>query len=657
MNESLRVPALLPNVRLGVRGLPTLTNSLVAGGLYVLIAETASARFPLLSSSLGTALNDGRQCTVVVPGNPEQFIQRLEGQGDLKLQQALVNGKCRMFEAQAEFPKKMFRYGADGFVQELEHFGVGEHGYLIFDQADDLISLHDMGMALEQIEILSQWLRDHQVTALLIFLRLTDVHAANLNALMDNLSGIAHLGSDEEGLRLSFDYWQSPEGAVVGRHHALGTLDTGLYEVIQRAGAMVESTGGGSTGMGVGSQAVPRPTDEPPSYFYMDPELGSLASTMPGHWQQVDSLVGMMHATRQHRAPIVIFCYRPDTALRLLTEAVHTLRVNLGPYAQLIVQEKDASLRYQNEALLLRLGLNLVIHRDVSTPRIPLLLGSLAGQMFNRNVDIDFEAALSSVMPSRVRGYQAPVSFVREVRLLLDRSAMLNIPFVLLVGLPAQGQAMLDVLSLMKLSRGGDLVTADTHNCYVFLHACQQAVALTAMERILGTSVDEVFESMAFQVTREDVERSLDGLLHNAGTGMALDYTAQLPPQQIVAHAAATGPASVSSFAPAVRATAPAMQTPSRPVGTSSAPTGTMATQAPARARSSAGSASSGTASPAADATPTGLHDPRLGAQPSVPVSGEADTPYRQGKPAAAVYGREAAPRAQRKSPTSTTER
>jgi cellulose biosynthesis protein BcsE len=644
MNETLRVPALLPNVRLGVRGLPALTNSLVPGGLYVLIAETASARFPLLSSSLDTALKDGRMCTVVVPGNPEQLVQRLEAVGGLKLQNALLAGKCQMFEAQAEFPKKMFRFGADGFVQELEHFGVNEHGYLIFDQADDLISLHDIGMALEQIEILSQWLREHQVTALLVFLRLTDVHAANLNALMDNLSGIAHLGSDEDGLRLSFDYWQSPEGAVVARHHALGTLDSGLYEVIQRANAAAESVAVGSSGQPLQgyANAAPPPANEPLSYFYMDPDLGSLSSMMPGHWQQVDSLVGMMHATRNHRAPVVIFCYRADTTLRLLTEAVHTLRVNLGPYAQLIVQEKDASLRYQNEALLLRLGLNLVIHRDVSTPRIPLLLGSLAGQMFNRDVDIDFEAALASVMPSRVRGYQPPTAFVREVRVLLERSAMLNIPFVLLTGLPTQGQSMLDVLSLMKLSRAGDLVTADTRQCYVFLHACQQSVALAAMERILGTSVDEVFETLSFHVTRDDVERALDALLHNASAGMALDYTAQLPPQNFAP--GETARAVPVAAAPAVRVMAASVPAPSAP------PASPAAMQAPVAPATRARVATPAPQVP--EALPAGLHDPRVGAQP-VPVPGEAETPYRQGKPAASVYGREAAPRAQRKSPTS----
>jgi hypothetical protein len=126
-----------------------------------------------------------------------------------------------------------------------------------------------------------------------------------------------------------------------------------------------------------------------PHFFYMDPELGSLAAEMPGAWCQVDSLVGMMHATRNIRTVVSILSYRRDTDLRQLAEAVYTLRRSLERHAQIVVREKGASLRYQNEALLVRLGINLVIHRDVPVSRLPLLLKSLSGQIFSRDVEIN----------------------------------------------------------------------------------------------------------------------------------------------------------------------------------------------------------------------------------------------------------------------------
>lgn len=526
MDDHASIAPLQPHVRLGIRGLPGITQHLITGGLYVLVAETAATRFPLLASFLGTSLGDGRPVTLVLPGQPEAFVQRLEGLGGLPLNSSLTSGKCQLLVTQSELPKRMFRYGPERFVQELERFEVQDGSVLIFDQADDLISLHDLGQALEQVAILSQWLERHKVTALLLLLRVTETHAAILNALMDGLSGMARLGSDGDGLRLMFDYWQGPDATIAARTFGLRSTASGLYEVSSTSGEAVSTSSEAPAPAPPGPARALEPRDQ--TYFYMDADLEGLASVLAGRWQRVDSLVGLMHAIRKERAPIIIFCYRKDTALRELAESVHALRVNLGPHAQLIVQEKDASLRYQNEALLLRLGLNLVIHRDVPLTRFPLLLDSVAGQIFNRDVDIDFEAALSSVSPTSLRGYQSPASFVREVRELLGRSVTLNIPYVLITGLPLQQQDMLEILRMMRISRAGDLVTADSRYCYLFLNACQQGTALGALERILGARVDQVFEDVKFMVLASDVETALESLLQNAKAGAALDYTPQL---------------------------------------------------------------------------------------------------------------------------------
>jgi cellulose biosynthesis protein BcsE len=521
----MRDAALMPPVRLGVRGLPHLTSNMVSGGLYVLVAETPSSRYPLLASSLSCALKDGRPCGVILAGNPEHFVQRLESLGGVPATEHLLNKQLQLFVTQTEFSKKMFRFGAEGFVQELEHFQILPNSYLVFDQADDLIALHDITLAQEQFEVLGQWLMKHQVTGLLVFVRATEADAAVLNALMDSMTGIVRLGGDEEGLRLGFDYWQSPEGTVAARLFQLTSLSSGQYEASVRV-----------AGAAAGAAALQEAADAPPveaaerHYFYMDPDLGSLSTQMAGVWLHVDTLVGLMHATRNKQAATVIFCFGPGMSLRQLAEAVHTLRIHLGRYAQLVVQEKNASLRYENEALLLRLGVNMVIHRDVAPSRLPLLLDSVAGQVFSREVDVDFEAALASVMPIQARGYQAPTRFVREVKSLLERSNTLNIPFALGIGKPMQDMGMVDVLNSMRIARAGDLATADHESCYLFLNACQQSVILATVERILAAPLDTVFEGMRFLVSRDEIGNELAALLRHAETGLASDYTSVLVP-------------------------------------------------------------------------------------------------------------------------------
>ncbi|MBA3057511.1 MAG: hypothetical protein KJ614_16950 [Gammaproteobacteria bacterium] len=557
------VPASPASVaRLGVRSLPNLTDSMSGGGLYVLIAETQSARFPILASSLASAVNDGLVCTVIIPANPALFVQRIESYGHIDTSALIAANALQFFELQEEFSKKMFRFGAESFVQELAQYEIPEDSYLLFDQADELLSLHDMSLALDQIYTLSQWFAQRRVTALLVFSRTTEAHSRTLNALMDNLNGIARLGAGKDGLELTFDYWQSPEGTIAARNYRLTTLDSGMYEASANLAPPKQSFDDDTY--------EPRPVEEEttPHFFYMDPDLGSLASQMPGSWQRVDTLVGMMHATRNTRSATSILSFHRDTNLRQLAQAIHTLRLSLGRHARIVVQEKGASLRYQNEALLLRLGLNLVVNREVPSSRLPLLLESLNGQIFNRDVNIDFEAALASVLPTRLRGYLLPVRFVREVASILDQAETLNIPCALVIGKPGAGGTMTDILSRVGLSRPGDLISADNENFYLFLNACPQSVMLVTLERIFGMPVDEAFDDVRFMVQHEEIELELAVLTRAAEKDDLPDYaSAIITPQPEAAIPAPTELAFFPQTVPALvdRPASPATAPSSKP--------------------------------------------------------------------------------------------
>jgi cellulose biosynthesis protein BcsE len=234
---------------------------------------------------------------------------------------------------------------------------------------------------------------------------------------------------------------------------------------------------------------------------------------MKGKWQRVDTLVGMLHATRNMRTVTCILMFQQGSVLRQLAETVHTLRQSLGRYASIVVQEKDASLRYQNEALLLKLGLNLVINRDVPVSRLPLLFGSLKGQVFTRDVDINFEAALGSVLPSRASGYLIAQRFVREVEVVLERSETLDIPCAMVVGRPKSNIPMIDLVTNNGINRPGDLFSTDTENFFVFLSACPQTVLLPTLARLFRMPVDDVFGDVRFVVNREEMQAEMAALL------------------------------------------------------------------------------------------------------------------------------------------------
>ena len=504
MNDSQTQVLTNQIIEIGIQGLPELSANMIAGGLYALKAETPSARYPLLAGSLASALRSGLTCTVIVPSKPEVFIQRIETFGGLDAHQLMSDGRLHVFVTQAEFAKKMFRFGADRFAQELAQFEIPENSYLIFDQADELLSLHDVTLALDQVEALRKWFSQWKLTGLLVFSRTTEEHSETINALMDSLTGIARIGGGKDGLEITFEFWQSPDGTLAAQNYNLKTLDSGLYEAYTRV------TPGAQIVMGGSAPEFKEEVEQgEPHYFYMDPDLGSLASQIPGVWKHVGTLMGMHSATHSHRTAVSIFSFHRETQLRELAETVHTMRLNLGRRARIVVQEKDASLRYQNEALLLRLGINLVIHKDVPISRVPLLLESLNGQSFNRDVSINFEQALANVLPTRLRGYLPALRFRREVQFILDRAGTLNIPSVLIIGQPIQGVSALDVLQNISLTRAGDLNSSDGASCFVFLNACPASVMQATLNKILGGASEDVFENIEFIVNGSDISNRL----------------------------------------------------------------------------------------------------------------------------------------------------
>ncbi len=511
MNNPLVDLSEASNVSIGIQGLPNLSANMMGGGLYVLVAELPSARFPLLAGGLASALRANQTCSVIVHSNPELFIRRVESFDCFNTAELMAVNRLNFFVMQDEFSKKMFRFGTDSFVKELEQFDIPESSYLLFDQADELLSLHDISLALNQIDVLSKWFAQRKVTALLVFSRSTSEHSGTINALMDHLTGIARLSGDRDGLEITFDYWQSPEGTITARNYPLLTLDSGLYEATTRT---VLSRQVNEEEKFERKEDI---TDAEPHYFYMDPDLDNMAGQVPGVWQRVDTSIGMMLASRNMRAATCILSFDGDSNLQQLAETVHSLRVSLGRYARIVVQEKEASLGNQSEALLLRLGVSLVVHRDVPTTRMPALLESLNGQVFKRDVEVNFEAAVESAFPPKQPAYLPVQAFVREVIASLDRAEGLGAPCAMVAGKPMPGLTVVDILTRNVLTRSGDRMTSDGQSCYVFLNACPQSEIVTTLEQILGMAVEAAFDDPRLFIQREEIQPELAVLLQTSG--------------------------------------------------------------------------------------------------------------------------------------------
>jgi cellulose biosynthesis protein BcsE len=490
---------------LGIPGLPPLLNTMINGGLYAVQVSSPPARSALVTLSLATAVRASTPAVLVTNGSPSRLLARG------RLEQAMRDDKLDIFTLKESSAKNIFRQGPERFVQELNFLGFPPEGYFVFDGADDLFTLQDPFIAAEQIRCYREWVREKDGCALLVFSLLgsNSQFASTWQSLLDHVDGAVRLESGKEQLEWVVDFWASTSGVVASRSHPARIEPNGVLAISEKSEAPA---------LGAGGAPLPAPVDEKDVYS-MDSTLVGISKQAAGKWTFSDNLVGLMHASRSAVAAAVILVYDRSTDLRQLAQAVHTLRTGLGKQIKIVVRELDASLRYQNELLLLRLGASLVIHRDVPVARIQLSIESLNGQTFTRDVDVNFDNALASVSTSHACGYIPPAQFCQQAGDIVERSKALTIPYALVRIKAPKGKPLEPIVAGFKLKRNGDMVTATNDDIYLFLSACPQASLLPTLKRVAGEKFEDEFPNMTFAVQEVAVTTELAGLAHEAKGG------------------------------------------------------------------------------------------------------------------------------------------
>ncbi len=385
---------------------------MVSGGFYALKVKTPSARFPLLLGALESAIGLGLHCAVISGSNPEDLLVRLDAFARLPVTQAVRDGKIHLFSIQDDFSKKMFRYTADRFVQELDEFEVKPGSFLIFDQADELLSLHDTRLASEQLQILSKWFYRKQTVGLITLSGVNDQHMATLNSLMDYLSGIAKLGGERDGLELTYLYWQSTRGVAAARNYRLVTQADGMYEATSPAAPIVEVRGELAAPI---QAAMPIQQEaQPPYYFFLDAALEPLQYAIEGQWVQLGASMEMLLAARGKLKAMLLLDYTQGDDLWEFAKTIHALRKGLGTSAQIMVRELDVTVHDADMQLMLRCGANTVIGKDVALEDYPDLLASFSGQVFPHRINPNFAALVgqlqSTSSPATAAATPAPAN-------------------------------------------------------------------------------------------------------------------------------------------------------------------------------------------------------------------------------------------------------
>ncbi len=310
-------------------------------------------------------------------------------------------------------------------------------------------------------------------------------------------AGVARLQRTHGELLWLGEFWRSGETLVTGTRFALRFSDTGrLAHATADARALD------------GQMLLAR--DEARVVVTRAAVHGE-ERWLPPHWEITEDHTSLLAACSSAQAATIMLDYRGSEGLESLCSTVHALRRRCGRALKIAVVERGEVLRHQYELLVLNLGANLVLGRELPFSRIQSLLQSLQGQLHTRPVAADYRAALAAALSDSVAGYLPVGDFCERQLGAVARGAPLKLPHVLIKLRLAPGCGHGQVLRHCMPRRSGDVVTLDASHLYLFLFACRPADADRALANIVDVPLDQIVERVE-RFTENAIEAELRDL-------------------------------------------------------------------------------------------------------------------------------------------------
>jgi cellulose biosynthesis protein BcsE len=441
-----------------------------------------------------------------------------------------------------------------GALRALKRYGLRSGALYFVEGARRWFSWHDPLALAREGRVLAQWCETRRIALVLLLdsgsPAAGDVHGATAPRTGAHdafpaaraefhgaCAGVARLRRTHGELLWEVDFWRTGRALMTGALHALRfAADSGLTVAPEfvagdaRRGAQIAR-------------------DE--ARVVVSRDVVAHQSWVPPHWEIVADNDAMPSACGAAQAATVLLAYTGRDRLEALCAAIHALRRQCGQALKIVVVERSEALRQQYELLVLGLGANLVIGRELPFSRIQSLLHSLQGQLHTRPVIADYRAALAAALSEAAPGYLPVRAFCERVRTVLDRGAVLQLSHVLVKLALLPERAHVDALRCCVPRRAGDVFTADAGYLYVFLFACRIPDADTTLARLFSVPVTQLSDRIV-HLAGQGIDDELDALEDADRHARGADYSDLFP-----AAAAGLGPATPPTRAASLPGPAP----------------------------------------------------------------------------------------------------
>ncbi|WP_239796222.1 cellulose biosynthesis protein BcsE [Candidatus Nitrotoga arctica] len=407
------------------------------------------------------------------------------------------------------------RLGANRFFDEIGACGVTAQHTLLVQEGQAIFDWQNHDLLIKQWQAWKAWAANHHAPILLI---IKDIDGAQgflplLRALPELVPNLAVLDADCGGGLLTVERWA---GQDKSEHRQFGLKLSAHDKSLNLDGSEMDARG----------QVV----------FYA-PDQGRVIATaatvagvkgVPAEWTVVSDLSDMEAVCDNAVAATILLHADGDQEFETLSRFVHRMRSSHPRSLKIVVRETTNKLRYNNELMLLRLGVNLMAYKEIPFSRVVQVINDMSDQIFSRPVENEYLLAVQAAEPNRIAGYLSPSTFCREVAAMLKRSERIDLGHSL-VRLPILSRvAQLDALQACQARRLGDIFTADQNSIYLFLFACRESDVDSTLDRLFSVPVTELFSSHIIEPTPELIWESVGQLRRDNENSPMSDYSAVL---------------------------------------------------------------------------------------------------------------------------------
>lgn len=502
------------SIPLGIGGLPPTARMMRAGSLYALVEQHTGATLACIAGSIAEALKMDRR-VVVVTADGDALLQAL-ARLEVDSQRALSRGWLRIYIHAPDPPAQ--RRDARQYLDEFDYYGIGHGSLLIVNDASALYDWTTPGRLQRQARQYRHWCHEGNVTCLQTFpVRASTIEkpVGMLRGADASFAGLACLRLYGESLSWETLHWRVRDGALVGREYGL-QLDP--------QGHLLAADG---LQLHMRERRLLLAPDNDRVIATAAAVRGD--SHVPPEWQIVTDYDALLSAAEDAvSATCILHGGRPEN-FNPLAATVHALRQRTGKALKIIVRERQFQLRHSQERMLLHLGANAVAYLELNMSRLLSLVESLRDQVYHREVSGNLNDALAAVISPMFCGYMRPAEFAAAVSGTLDRHHDLAVESAL-VRLPLLPEvAHLAALRACRISRAGDLFTADADSVYLFLFGCREFDVAPTVDRLFDPPVAELFEGRINFPGTAMILPEIEALARRAETGNIADYSAMLP--------------------------------------------------------------------------------------------------------------------------------